>query len=57
MINNSEKIPLVEIIRKLFINSSTRRKRQMDLLNVLILVSNIEEILTNSSIIKFKASF
>ena len=48
MVDNSKKISLVEIISKLFKNLSTRRKRQLGLLSVLIIVSSISEILTIS---------
>ena len=50
MVDNAEKISLVEIIIKLFQNLSSRRKRQLILLSVLIIVSSISEILTLSSI-------
>ena len=50
MIDNSRKISLVLIISKLIKNLSYRRKRQLGLLSVLIIVSSISEILTISSI-------
>jgi len=50
MIDNPNKISLVQIISKLFKNLSTRRKRQLSFLSALIIVSSISEILTLSSI-------
>ena len=50
MEDNSKKISLVLIISKLIKNLSSRRKRQLGLLSVLIIVSSISEILTISSI-------
>ena len=50
MVDNSKRISLVEIIRKLFKSLSSKRKRQLGLLSTLVIVSSISEILTLSSI-------
>ena len=56
MIDSYQNISLIQIISKIFKNLSLRRKKQLGLLSLLVLISSISEVLTLSSIQPFLIS-